>query len=548
MKIREIDIENFGIFTDRHFDFGESPFQLIHGPNEAGKSTLLHLLRQILFGFPTRSPYQFETHSGEMAARALIDVADGRRVSFRRRKGRSATVVGEVEGTTEKIDEAALNGILGNANIDLYQHVFGFSLTELSRGEESLKHANLNEAMFGGSLGSPSNLQEIQKSLEDEAAGLFKSGNAAKPVVNSLLREIRSRNTEIKNATLKPRDFEDKQKVLREEEERVASLSESREEVQKELAHVDRLCQAVEPWLERKAIQDELEQIKIPAGVTAASGAEMQQLLNDLARARSALSDAAEELAETELTLKRLKLSPEVVKVEARIRSLEKDFSRVQRDMELLPQRRSQSQTILADVKSQLADLNPDWDLTYLDTFQSSLEQREKLDELATLWSELERRRTETAARLPDLKQRVNEATARLAELAVVKAIPEVDEILERESAFQIATAGLEDSAATETSLNGQLAILRKRLAPALANPMLTDDELAELPVPLESLLRSFQDRHAAAESALASAESRCQQESESLKKIQAELAATTAADQVPDRFELEEQRERRDA
>ena len=93
MKIREIDIENFGIFTDSHFDFGESSFQLIHGPNEAGKSTLLQLLRQLLFGFPTRSPYQFETHAVEMAARALIDVVDGRRISFRRRKGRTSSVV-----------------------------------------------------------------------------------------------------------------------------------------------------------------------------------------------------------------------------------------------------------------------------------------------------------------------------------------------------------------------------------------------------------------------------------------------------------------------
>jgi len=35
MKIREIEIENFGIFTDHHFDLGESSFQLIHGPSRA---------------------------------------------------------------------------------------------------------------------------------------------------------------------------------------------------------------------------------------------------------------------------------------------------------------------------------------------------------------------------------------------------------------------------------------------------------------------------------------------------------------------------------
>lgn len=547
MKIREIDIENFGIFTDRHFDFGESTFQLIHGPNEAGKSTLLQLLRQLLFGFPTRSPYQFETHAGEMAARALIDVADGRRISFRRRKGRTATVVGEVEGTTEKINDSALNGILGNANIDLYQHVFGFSLTELARGEESLKHANLNEAMFGGSLGSPSNLQEIQKSLETEAAGLFKN-TGTKPVVNTLLREIRSRNTQIKDATLKPRDFDEKEKALQAAEERVASLSESRGEIQKRLSHLDRLCQAIEPWLERKVIQDELDQINVPAEVTASSGTEMQQLMNELTRARSALDEATKDLAETKQQLNELKRSPEVLKVEARIRSQEKDFSRVQRDIEQIPKLQIQSQEIVSDVKSRLAELNPEWDIDYLDNFQSSLEQREKLDELAARQSELTKQQAEVDARRPDLQHRVEAAANRLTELEDFQPVPEVAELLARESAYRSATASHEEATANEQAFNRQLAELKKRLTPLFVDPKLTENEIAELPVPLESLLRSFQERLAIAENAMANAEARCEQFQESLQEKQNELAAKAATEQVPDRQQLEQQRQRRDA
>ena len=547
MKIREIDIENFGIFTDRHFDFGETPFQLIHGPNEAGKSTLLQLLRQLLFGFPTRSPYQFETHSGEMAARALIDVADGRRISFRRRKGRNSTVVGEVEGTTEKIDETALNSILGNANIDLYQHVFGFSLSELSRGEESLKHANLNEAMFGGSLGSPSNLQELQKSLEDEAAGLF-NPKAVKPVVNSLLREIRNRNSEIKEATLKPREFEDKEKAIREAEELVASLSESRESAEKQRAHLERLCHAVAPWLERKAVQEELDTIRIPDGITAASGTELERLQSELRRASASLEAAVKELAETQQNLSELQLAPEFVAAEPQIRSLEKEVSRIQRDLEQAPQLQSQSQTILDQVKSRLGELNSAWDVGYLDTFQSSLEQREKLDELTTRSSQLEMRRTELAARQPDLQNRVTEAATRLEELVNVQPVNEIDGILERESAYRATIASLEEATETQASLSSQLTVFRKRLTPVLSNSILSDDKLSELPVPLESMLRNFLDRHAFAEAACVNAEAKRQQVLESLKSRQSELAAKIAEDQAPDRSQLEGQRGRRDA
>lgn len=548
MKIREIDIENFGIFTDRHFDFGDSSFQLIHGPNEAGKSTLLHLLRQLLFGFPGgSSPYQFDTHSSEMAARALIDVSDDRRISFRRRKGRKGTVVGEVEGTTETINENSLSTILGGANAKLYEHVFGFSLTELSQGEESLKHANLNEAMFGGSLGGPSNLQEIQKSLDDEAAGLFKSGNAVKPVINSLLRDIRSHSTAIKEATLKPREFDDKQKALKEAEELVASLNQTREHSEKQRAHLDRLNRAIEPWLERKAVEEELALTKVPAEITAASGSELERLLADQRRAQATLDETTSDLTETEQQLASLELSPKVLTLEARIRTLEKEFSRIQRDQELIPQLRSESSTILADVQSRLTDLNPDWDLDFLSRFQSSFEQREKLEALATRWSELETLRAEISARRPDLEKRVDAASDRLAELRNVQSVPELDAILERESSYRAANAALADASEKQTSTTNQMNALKKRLSPCLSATDLTDEELAALPVPLESQLRDFQKRLASAADALVSAKSTQKQLAQALKDRNAELSARAAEEQVPDRSQLEDQRQRRD-
>jgi uncharacterized protein YhaN len=549
MKIREIDIENFGIFSDRHFDFGDSSFQLIHGPNEAGKSTLLHLLRQLLFGFPGgSSPYQFDTHSSEMAARALIDVSDGRRISFRRRKGRKGTVVGEVEGTTETINENSLSTILGGANAKLYEHVFGFSLTELSQGEESLKHANLNEAMFGGSLGGPSNLQEIQKGLDDEVAGLFKSGNAVKPVINSLLKDIRSHSAAIKDATLKPREFEDKEKALKEAEELVATLSQSREQLEKQRAHIDRLNRAIEPWLERKAVEEELAQTKLPPGVTAASGSELERLLADQQRTQSSLDESKAELAETEQQLAALELSPAFLKIEAKIRTLDKEFSRIQRDQESIPQLQNESSTIRADVESRLSALNPDWDLEFLSKFQSSLEQREKLEELASRFAQLENQRAKISARRPDLKKRVDAATDRLADLSSVQPAPELVAILEREPSYRAAAAALTDASETQASITSQLGVLKKRLSPSLSASGLTDEELEALPVPLESLLRDFQNRLATTADAAARAKTNRHQISQSLKDRNAELSARAAEEQVPDRSQLEEQRQRRDA
>ena len=85
MRLLELEIENFGIFSDCRLEFAPG-FQLVYGENEAGKSTLLQLIREVLFGFPHHSPYAFDSHHGEMATSACMELADGTRWERRERE------------------------------------------------------------------------------------------------------------------------------------------------------------------------------------------------------------------------------------------------------------------------------------------------------------------------------------------------------------------------------------------------------------------------------------------------------------------------------
>ena len=58
MKILRLDLIAFGPFADAPpllLGEGNRGLHLIHGPNEAGKSTTLRALRNLLFGFPPRT-------------------------------------------------------------------------------------------------------------------------------------------------------------------------------------------------------------------------------------------------------------------------------------------------------------------------------------------------------------------------------------------------------------------------------------------------------------------------------------------------------------
>lgn len=50
MKIKRLTIYGFGKFHDVSLDLDQH-FQLIYGPNEAGKSTLVEFITSLLFGF-----------------------------------------------------------------------------------------------------------------------------------------------------------------------------------------------------------------------------------------------------------------------------------------------------------------------------------------------------------------------------------------------------------------------------------------------------------------------------------------------------------------
>ncbi|MCH8070051.1 MAG: AAA family ATPase, partial [Candidatus Marinimicrobia bacterium] len=55
MQIREIHIDGFGIFSNTHITGMIQGINVIYGPNEFGKTTLLEFIRRILFVFPWSS-------------------------------------------------------------------------------------------------------------------------------------------------------------------------------------------------------------------------------------------------------------------------------------------------------------------------------------------------------------------------------------------------------------------------------------------------------------------------------------------------------------
>ena len=65
MKLLALEIEGYGVWSGLKLQRMSEGLNVVYGPNEAGKSTLLHFIRSALYGFsPDRRRYLPPLHGG----------------------------------------------------------------------------------------------------------------------------------------------------------------------------------------------------------------------------------------------------------------------------------------------------------------------------------------------------------------------------------------------------------------------------------------------------------------------------------------------------
>ncbi len=189
MKITALYIDGFGMFTDYHLEALAPGVNILFGPNEAGKSTLLQFIRYTLFGYPRpldqRLPPLFGgRHGGRIAAR----LSDGTEVTFARTAGYPGTITLHYPETTSD-SEGEWFRLLGNASGALFENVYGISLEELL-GLESLSRSGVEDRIFSVGLGLQGvSLGEVEKALVKEAEAIYKP-RGSRQVIPELTRQL----------------------------------------------------------------------------------------------------------------------------------------------------------------------------------------------------------------------------------------------------------------------------------------------------------------------------------------------------------------------
>ena len=206
MKLISLHLAAFGRFTDARLDFGSdgAGLHVIHGANEAGKSTAMRALTDLLFGVPSRTSDDFHHEARKLRIGGELLAANGACLAFLRRKGNSRTILG-ADGTD--LDDAALTPFVGAATRETFETIFRLDHPALIAGGKELLEGkgNLAQSLFQAAAGI-TGLRRTLDEMEAEAGELFRS-NATRPRVNRALADYTTARRASRDAALKPGEW-----------------------------------------------------------------------------------------------------------------------------------------------------------------------------------------------------------------------------------------------------------------------------------------------------------------------------------------------------
>ena len=155
MRLRRLDLLRYGHFTDCSLElpFVDNDLHIFLGSNEAGKSTALAAIEDLLFGVSTRSPYDF-LH-GYSAMRIGARLENGRELlEIIRRKGAKDTLLG-TDGLPFPGGEAALRPFLAGADRSFFGRMFSLDHVRLETGGQEILEAKdeVGQMLFAAGTG-----------------------------------------------------------------------------------------------------------------------------------------------------------------------------------------------------------------------------------------------------------------------------------------------------------------------------------------------------------------------------------------------------------
>ncbi len=509
MRIRRLDLIRYGRFSDLSLEFPprRPDLHILFGLNEAGKSTALAAIEDLLFGFPERTPFAFRYPKEDLRVGGVLENG-GELLKVRRRKGRKNTLL-RADGLPFPEGERVLTPFLQDADRAFFTRMFGLDHERLHEGGREILEAkdDVGRMLFAAGAGL-AGLRELREALASESDQIWAPRRAshrryyrAKDRLDAAERALREHRVSVNKWGQHKRAYDEARKAY-------AVLERTIEERSTERRRLERI-RRVYGYVRRK---DELDAAIVELGTVPALSEDAPRTFEDAVR------DEARTAAQIEMLAERL----EAERAKRDGFTYNETLLRYARDIEQLGERRIKVRDGKADLPMRRAELE-----------REKAQLRELAEELGWSSDDID----DIVVRLP-ARARVQAARRLLAERSGILAA-----VRNAEAALEDASARLEN---IEHDLEGQptpsdtsrlsavvratrkMGDLAERIRAAEAErekertafrrafhelrPAVTDEAVLQtLPVPVADTVQRFREERRALEQRLQSCRERTQ-------------------------------------
>lgn len=543
MRFNRLGFLAFGPFTGLDLDLsGGAPggFHMVFGPNEAGKSSALRGVHDLLFGFPERTQDAHVHPNPDLRIAATLASEDGRELHVQRLKRRKDALR---DAHDAPIDEALLSSLLGGVDAALFERLFGLDHERLHKAGEALlrDQGDVGESLFDAGSGGRG-IRSVLQDLEQEADGIFK-GRSSKASLNVLLESYKESKTATRDALVSPEKWQAQRESLEAERARLVELGERRKQLREESNAKSRLDAVLGPIAQRNALREKLDALGtvplLPPDATE-QRQRAQRTLDEAAHERVRLERDAhkkrERLAELVVPEKLLGVSAEaLVELRDRVggyRQAEKDLPRRWEDV-----RRHE-----ADVQRLVSTLYPGRALDSLEALRPSPIELSRVRKLPQRQAALHERIANARKALRALEAQRARLLGNLAELPAARELG----VLRRVVGAARAQADIERRVREATATTAKLESEAQAKLSALGRWTGTLAELPGLRVPREETIERFQHEFAERAARAVELEREHAALAQRLAQCAANLKAIEGIGSVPSEAALEQARAHR--
>ena len=373
MRITDLYIDGFGKFNDFPINDFSNGLTVLHGKNEAGKSTLLSFIRRMFFDFPRNNsncnhylPFNGGSHGGRLS----IVGDDGNNYTIERHNKKTGLKVHFSDGTIKSENE--LRAILGNADKDVFENVYAFGLDEL-QDFNKLNGDSVSGKLYsaGTGIGAVS-IPGISSFLDSKKGELYKP-TGKKPAMNVLFNEIKNLEHQIAEIEDGQFTYDLLHGDIRDKEKDIADLKKERSFLLQKQEHVKSLLSIWDDWVDLQIHSSKLQELPVIDSFP-------ENGLNRYDNIKEKILDIDENIEELKSDIEVNKTEQSNIVLDEPLLAQENSISELVKGIEKYRAERVELPNLRLSLKSEkkkfdsmLQELGPDWNEEKLNGFDRSI-------------------------------------------------------------------------------------------------------------------------------------------------------------------------------